>query len=61
MDDFDRILELQLRHLLDPVVASRPPARGHRPKRTPKPIVLVKTAAIELVAVAIPVAGRPQL
>jgi hypothetical protein len=54
MNDFDKVLELQLRHMLDPVVATRPPARGERPKKTRKPILVVRAAAIELVADAIP-------
>jgi hypothetical protein len=71
MNDFDQLLELQLRRMLDPVVARRPPVRRGRIKRTPEAILTVKTAVIELVAdaipvgepvaVAIPVAGAPRL
>ena len=35
MNDFDRFLELQLRNMLDPVAASRPPDRGGRHERAP--------------------------
>ncbi len=53
MNDFDSILELQLKHLLDPVVASVPPARrGRRPR---SPILTVQTAGLEFAVEAIPV------
>ena len=53
MNDFDSVLELRLKHLLDPVVATVPPARrGRRPRR---PILTVGSAGIELVVEAIPV------
>ena len=54
MNDFDQILELNLRHLLDPVVASRPPGRkaGKRPQQ---PILTLEGAGIELAADAISV------
>jgi hypothetical protein len=53
MNYFDSVLELRLKHLLDPVVAAVPPARrGRRPRR---PIVTVQTAGIELLVEAIPV------
>ena len=53
MNDFDSVLELRLKHLLDPVVATLPPAkRGRRPRR---PILTVGSAGIEFVVEAIPV------
>ena len=54
MNDFDQILELKLRHLLDPIVASRPPARRARQKRPQPSILTVDGVGIEL-AEAIPV------
>ena len=48
MNDFDSVLELRLRHLLDPVVASQPPPRGSRRQR--KPILTIETARFELAA-----------
>jgi len=39
MNEFDRFLETQLRRMLDPVVATRPPPRGRRQK-APEPVVL---------------------
>ena len=35
MNEFDRFLEIELQHMLDPVVAVQPPARGG-PKRARK-------------------------
>jgi hypothetical protein len=70
MNDFDRILELKLRHLLDPVVASQPPPRRGQAARR-RAFLTVKPAGIELAAevipvvepvvVAVPVAAGPQL
>jgi len=52
MNDFESVLELRLKHLLDPVVASAPPARrGRRPRR---PILTVASSRIELAVEAIP-------
>jgi hypothetical protein len=52
MNDFDRVLELRLRHLLDPVVASQPPVRrGRLSKRTP--ILTVITGGDEFAREAI--------
>jgi hypothetical protein len=69
MNEFDRFLEMKLRQMLDPVVASQPP--GRRGNRLQKPILAVVPAAIELAAEAIPlvepvvmtvpVASAPQL
>jgi hypothetical protein len=73
MNDFDRFLESELRHMLDPVVATRPPARKRREEKAPRrPILAVEvpvTPAIEAipvlepvaVALAIPVAPAAQL
>ena len=54
MDDFERFLEVELRRMLDPVVALRPPTRGGL-KQSRKPILAVIAPAIELAAEAIPV------
>jgi hypothetical protein len=59
MNDFDRFLELKLRQMLDPVVATPPPAR-RRAKRSPKPILAVDALPLP-VAVHVPVAGASQL
>jgi hypothetical protein len=56
MNDFDRILELMLRNLLDPVVASQPPARRGRLDRRQGSAVVVEPIGIELAAEAIPIA-----
>jgi len=53
MNDFDSVLELRLKHLLDPVVATVPPSRrGRRPRR---PILTVESAGVEFVVEAIPI------
>lgn len=41
MNDFDRRLENQLRQMLDPVVATRPPTRRGPFKRVRKPLLAV--------------------
>ena len=71
MNDFDRYLELNLRLMLDPVVATPPPSRKGRLSRPQKPILAIVTAAVELPAdvipaiepavVAIPVPAAPTL
>ena len=53
MNDFDSILELKLRHLLDPVVAGRPPVRRAHLKRPQQPILVVDEVGVELAADAI--------
>jgi hypothetical protein len=54
MNDFDKFLELQLRAMLDPVVATPPPPRkSRRPK--PRRLILAVEAPIELAPEAIPV------
>jgi hypothetical protein len=53
MNDFDSVLELRLKHLLDPVVASTPPRRrGRKPLRLT--ILTVQSAGIELAVEGIP-------
>ena len=56
MNDFDRFLEFRLRHMLDPVVATRPPVRRGRHKRSQEPIL---TVGVELATAAIPVVVEP--
>ncbi len=51
MNDFDRLLELALRYMLDPVVAARPPVRRGRQERSQKPLLIV---GAELAAPSIP-------
>jgi hypothetical protein len=63
MDEFDRFLETQLRRLLDPVAATRPPSRG---RRQSEPIVLAveppeAIPTVEIVPVTIAVAPLPQV
>jgi hypothetical protein len=53
MDDFDGLLEIRLRLMLDGVVAGRPPIRRGRLKRTP--LLAVVEAPFALAAGAIPV------
>ena len=70
MNEFDTVLELRLRHLLDPVVATPAPIRRGRASRT-RPILTVITGglqvaaeaviAVEPVAVAVPVAASRQI
>jgi hypothetical protein len=62
MDDFDRLLEIQLKLLLDPVVARRPPARKGLPEDTTRPAPLTLTVdalAVEAIPVVGPVATLP--
>jgi hypothetical protein len=54
MNDFDRYLELQLRRMLDPVVVTRPPRRKGL-KESPRLLLAVDVARVELVAEAVPV------
>ncbi len=58
MNDFDRFLDTQLRRMLDPVVASRPPVMGWRRKAS-EPVVLAVEpleAAPAVVVETVPVA-----
>ena len=64
MNDFDRLLETQLRHMLDPVVAIRPPVRGRRLKAL-EPVLAVgppesAPVALEAVPVTVTVTSLPQ-
>ena len=54
MNEFDRFLEIELQHMLDPVVAVQPPARGGR-KRARKLFLAIVAPAIDLAVEAIPV------
>jgi len=53
MNDFDKFLDLQLRHMLDPVVATPAPPRRSRPPKARKPVLAVQ-ASIELVPEVVP-------
>ena len=55
MNDFDLILELNLRQMLDPVVARKPPVRGGRLARPQAPILALEPAGLELAPQAIAV------
>ena len=54
MNYFDRFLDLELRHMLDPVVATPAPPRRSRRPRARQPILTIE-ATIELASEAIPV------
>lgn len=54
MKDFDRLLELRLRQMLDPVVAQKPPAR-RRTKKPAETVVAIPAPSAELAPEAIPV------
>ncbi|HET9780366.1 MAG TPA: hypothetical protein VFR33_01190 [Candidatus Dormibacteraeota bacterium] len=68
MNDFDKFLELKLRQMLDPVVATDAPMRGSRRRRARRPVLTVEVPTVEFgemtsgetVVVPIPVA-TPQL
>lgn len=53
MNDFDRLLQIELRRMLDPVVATPAPTRKGQPIRK-RPDLRVLTTPVELVAAAIP-------
>ena len=55
MNDFDRYLEFGLRQMLDPVVASRVPARRRRRKSIGHPLLSVVKAPLDLAAEVEPV------
>lgn len=68
MNDFDQFLELKLRHMLDPIVATAAPARRSRRRRAPRPVLHVEPpvefateaiTTVEPVPVPVPV-GTPQ-
>ncbi|HUZ86677.1 MAG TPA: hypothetical protein VNF26_06950 [Candidatus Baltobacterales bacterium] len=53
MNDFDRLLQIELRQLLDPVVATPAPTRKGQPKRK-RFALRALTSQVELMAGAIP-------
>jgi hypothetical protein len=66
MNDFDQFLEIELRHILDPVVATSAPTRRSRRTKARMPILAVEasidltadaTPAVEPVPVTVPVAA----
>ena len=66
MNDFDRLLQIELRQMLDPVVAAAAPTRRGRPKRrrfalgaltSPVELVAGSLPAVEAVPVTVPVAA----
>ena len=64
MNYFDRYLETELRRMLDPVVATRPPARGRRRKAAELVLAVVPpepASPVEAVPVAIAVSPLAQL
>jgi hypothetical protein len=62
MNDFDRFLEIELREMLDPVVATQPPRRGGR-KNASRPVLTVVAPDVsgEPAMVTVPIATAPQL
>ncbi len=54
MNDFETLLEQELRRMLDPVVATRPPTR-RGPLDRPEPVLTVQPAPIELAPEPVPV------
>jgi hypothetical protein len=55
MNDFDRLLEMKLRQMLDPVVATKPPRRGGWKRGGKLVLALQAPLDIRMVAEAIPV------
>ena len=55
MNDFDRYIEFELRQMLDPVIATKPPSRGSR-KSAGSPLLAVVSASIDIVVDAMPAA-----
>ncbi|HKC19629.1 MAG TPA: hypothetical protein VKE27_08345 [Candidatus Dormibacteraeota bacterium] len=60
MNDFDKFLELKLRHMLDPVVATPAPTRKSRRRRA-RLLVLTLEAPVEFAAEVIPVVEPVQV
>ena len=56
MNDFDRLVEIELRRMLDPVVAARVPPRRIDVVRNRAPFRLEALASLELAPEPIPVA-----
>jgi hypothetical protein len=61
MNDFDTVLELRLRHLLDPVVATQPPIRRGRASRAQRPILRVETGGLRLAVGTVPMVEQVAL
>jgi hypothetical protein len=62
MNDFDRYLETELRVMLNPVVARRPPPRRGRRKEAEQPaapLVAVDALVVETIPVVVPVVTVP--
>ena len=53
MNDFDRLLQIELRQMLDPVVSSRVPRRGRR-EQSGSPLLAVILAPLEKAAEVLP-------
>ncbi len=61
MNDFDLFLEQELREMLDPIVAHRPPRRRGRQSRI-EVVLALEPAPVELAVETIPVnASAPRL
>jgi hypothetical protein len=65
MNDFDRLLQIELRQMLDPVVAAPAPTRKGQPNRkrfaipaltSPVELVAASLPAVEAIPVTVPVA-----
>ncbi len=60
MNDFDLFLEQELREMLDPIVAQRPPRRGRQSRI--EVVLALEPAPVELAVETIPVnASAPRL
>jgi hypothetical protein len=59
MNDFDRLLEMKLRRMLDPVVVAVPPMRGGKRKRSDQPVPPPEPPLVELALEVIPVRLEP--
>ena len=62
MNDFDLYLETELRVMLNPVVARRPPPRRGRRKEAEHPaakLVAVDALVVETIPVVVPVVTAP--
>ena len=53
MNDFDRLLQIELQRMLDPVVATPAPTRKGQPMRN-RPALRVLTSGVEMVAGVLP-------
>jgi hypothetical protein len=59
MNDFDKLLEIKLRHMLDPLVIAVPPPRGGKRKMTAQTVLAPEQPHVELAFEAIPVRIEP--